>query len=188
MATEKKTVDEAVTEAKPAAKKTASTTAKKPAAKPAADKPAAEKKPAAKKTAAETKAPAKKAAAPKAAAPKAEAAPAKKAAPKKKSVKNGLTVRLVKSLAGRLDAQIATAKSLGLRKIGDATVQPDNAATRGKIAKISHMIEVIESKELRRCIPAEAPRTATRSGCDQRSQAQGPRRRFRQRKDRRQRP
>lgn len=51
-------------------------------------------------------------------------------------------IRLVKSLVGRKDDQIATADSLGLRKIGDDTVQPDNAATKGKIAKISHLIEV----------------------------------------------
>ena len=55
-----------------------------------------------------------------------------------------ITVTLVKSLAGRLDDQIATAKSMGLRKIGDKSVQPDNAATRGKIAKISHMVCVCE--------------------------------------------
>ena len=55
-----------------------------------------------------------------------------------------ITVTLVKSLAGRLDDQIATAKSMGLRKIGDKSVQPDNAATRGKIAKISHMVCVGE--------------------------------------------
>ena len=55
-----------------------------------------------------------------------------------------ITVSLVKSLNGRLDDQIATAKSLGLRKIGDKSVQPDNAATRGKIAKISHLVSVTE--------------------------------------------
>ena len=37
-----------------------------------------------------------------------------------------LRVELVKSLNGRLEKHIATAASLGLRKIGDATVQPDN--------------------------------------------------------------
>lgn len=51
-------------------------------------------------------------------------------------------IKLVKSLAGRLQAQIATAHSLGLRKIGDVTTQPDNEATKGKINKISHLIEV----------------------------------------------
>ena len=44
-----------------------------------------------------------------------------------------LNIKLVKSLNGRLAKHIATANSLGLRKIGDTTVQPDNAPTRGKI-------------------------------------------------------
>ncbi|SCJ70615.1 50S ribosomal protein L30 [Neobittarella massiliensis] len=54
-------------------------------------------------------------------------------------------IKLVKSFSGRKDDQIATARSLGLRKIGDVTIQPDNAATKGKIAKISHLIEVTEA-------------------------------------------
>lgn len=53
-----------------------------------------------------------------------------------------LKVTLVKSLIGRKDDQIATAESLGLRKIGDERVQPDNEQTQGKIKKISHLIEV----------------------------------------------
>ena len=52
------------------------------------------------------------------------------------------TIKLVKSLVGRKDDQIATAESLGLRRIGDTTTQPDNDATKGKITKISHLIEV----------------------------------------------
>ena len=52
---------------------------------------------------------------------------------------------LVKSLIGRKQDQIATAYSLGLRKIGDVTVQPDNAATLGKINKISHLVKVQEA-------------------------------------------
>ena len=53
-----------------------------------------------------------------------------------------LKVTLVKSLIGSKKDQIATAQSLGLRKIGDVTVQPDNAQTQGKVAKIIHLIEV----------------------------------------------
>ena len=56
-----------------------------------------------------------------------------------------LKIELVKSLNGRTAKQIATAKSLGLRKIGDTTDQPDNAQTQGKINKISHLIEVTEA-------------------------------------------
>ena len=56
-----------------------------------------------------------------------------------------LKITLTKSLIGRKDQQIATALSLGLRKVGDVTEQPDNDATKGKIAKISHLIEVTEA-------------------------------------------
>ncbi len=55
-----------------------------------------------------------------------------------------LTVKLVRGLAGKKKDQIAIAESLGLRKVGDVTEQPDNAATKGKIFKISHLVEVIE--------------------------------------------
>ncbi len=56
-----------------------------------------------------------------------------------------LTVKLVKGLAGKKKDQIAVAESLGLRKAGDVSVQPDNDATRGKIFKISHLVEVTEN-------------------------------------------
>ena len=55
-----------------------------------------------------------------------------------------LNIKLVKSLNGRLQKHIATANSLGLRKIGDITVQPDNDQTRGKIAKIGYLLQVNE--------------------------------------------
>lgn len=54
-------------------------------------------------------------------------------------------IKLVKSLAGRKVDHIKTANSLGLRKINDVTVQPDNDATNGKIYKISYLIEVTEA-------------------------------------------
>ena len=57
-----------------------------------------------------------------------------------------LNVKLVKSLNGRLEKHIATANSLGLRKIGDVTVQPDNDQTRGKIAQIGYLLQVTEEK------------------------------------------
>ena len=55
-----------------------------------------------------------------------------------------LKIKLVKSLNGRLEKHIATAQSLGLRKIGNVTIQPDNNQTRGKIAKIGFMLQVTE--------------------------------------------
>lgn len=87
---------------------------KKPAAKKAAD---GEKKPAAKK------------------------APAKKA-PAKKAEVELVKIELIHSLNGKVVAQKATAESLGLKRIGDTTVQPNNAATQGKINKIMHLIAV----------------------------------------------
>ena len=55
-----------------------------------------------------------------------------------------LKIKLVKSLNGRLEKHIATAESLGLRKIGQVTIQPDNTQTRGKIAKIGYLLQVTE--------------------------------------------
>ncbi len=55
-----------------------------------------------------------------------------------------LKIKLVKSLIARKDSHIATAQSLGLKKIDDVTVQPDNAATRGKIKEIHYLVEVTE--------------------------------------------
>ena len=57
-----------------------------------------------------------------------------------------LKIALVKSLNGRLKKHIATANSMGLRKIGDITVQPANAQTRGKVAQIGYLLQVTEEK------------------------------------------
>jgi large subunit ribosomal protein L30 len=56
-----------------------------------------------------------------------------------------LKIKLVKSLNGRKKNHIATAHSLGLRRIGDEVSQPDNPATQGKIATISYLIKVTEA-------------------------------------------
>ena len=56
-----------------------------------------------------------------------------------------IKIKLIKSLNGCLKDQIATAEALGLRKIGNETIQPDNAATRGKIKKISHLVAWTEA-------------------------------------------
>ena len=55
-----------------------------------------------------------------------------------------MTIKLIKSLIGCKADQIATAHALGLQKIGDCTTQPDNAQTQGKVAKISHLVEVVK--------------------------------------------
>ena len=51
-------------------------------------------------------------------------------------------VTLVKSLIGCKPNQKATAKSLGLCKIGDSIVHEDNAVLAGKVKVISHLVKV----------------------------------------------
>ncbi len=64
----------------------------------------------------------------------------------KKAKANGVQIKLVHSLIGRKKDQIATAQSLGLRKIGDCVSQPlTTEATKGKVAKIIHLVEVTEA-------------------------------------------
>ena len=55
-----------------------------------------------------------------------------------------MKITLKKSLVGRLEKHIATAHSLGLKKINDVTVQPDNAQTRGKLQQTGYLLEVVE--------------------------------------------
>lgn len=56
-----------------------------------------------------------------------------------------LKIELVRSLNSKIKKQVLTANSLGLRKIGDVTTQPDNVQTQGKIKVISHLIKVTEA-------------------------------------------
>ena len=51
-------------------------------------------------------------------------------------------VTLVKSLISSKPNQRATAKSVGLVKIGDSIVHQDNAVLAGKIKVISHLVKV----------------------------------------------
>lgn len=51
-------------------------------------------------------------------------------------------VTLVKSLIGSKPNQKATAKSLGLVKIGDSIVHEDNAVLAGKVKILSHLVTV----------------------------------------------
>ena len=55
-----------------------------------------------------------------------------------------LRIKLVKSLNGRRDKDVATASARGRHEIGNETVQPDNPQTRGKIAKIGYLLQVTE--------------------------------------------
>ena len=51
-------------------------------------------------------------------------------------------VTLAKSLIGAKPNQKATAKSLGLNKIGDSIVHEDNGALAGKVRVLAHLVTV----------------------------------------------
>lgn len=56
-----------------------------------------------------------------------------------------LKIKLVKSaVTGVKKDQTATARALGLRRIGDTVEQPDNESIRGMIFKIKHLVAVEE--------------------------------------------
>ena len=57
-----------------------------------------------------------------------------------------LKVTLVKSTAGSLKEHQKTVAALGLTKIRTTNVLPDNAATRGMIFKVKHLVTVEEVK------------------------------------------
>lgn len=58
-----------------------------------------------------------------------------------------LEITLKRSLIGRTENQRTTVKTLGLRKIHQTVVQPDNEAIRGMVNKVSHLVEVKEISE-----------------------------------------
>ena len=53
-------------------------------------------------------------------------------------------ITLVKSLIGRRPNQVATAKALGLKKIGQTVVKEENEAIKGMIVTIAHMVKVVQ--------------------------------------------
>ena len=55
---------------------------------------------------------------------------------------SNLVITQVKSMIGSVEKQRATLRGLGLRRIRDSVVQPDNPQIRGMIARVSHLVEV----------------------------------------------
>ena len=55
-----------------------------------------------------------------------------------------IEITLKRSFIDKKDDQIATAKALGLRKIGQSVVKENNNATKGMVHKIIHMVDVKE--------------------------------------------
>lgn len=55
-----------------------------------------------------------------------------------------LKITLVKSTIGAIPKHIKTAEALGLTKLNKTVIQKDNAAIRGMVAKITHLVKVEE--------------------------------------------
>lgn len=55
-----------------------------------------------------------------------------------------MKVKLVKSLIGRSVKQLATAKTLGLKKIGDVVEIGETVSVKGQVDKLKFLLEVVE--------------------------------------------
>lgn len=56
-----------------------------------------------------------------------------------------LKVTLVKSTIGAVPKHKKTVEALGLKKLNKTVVLPDNAATRGMIKQVQHLVKVEEA-------------------------------------------
>ena len=56
-----------------------------------------------------------------------------------------LKITLVKSPIGAIPKQRATVVAMGLKKLNHTVELPDNAATRGMIKQVQHLVKVEEA-------------------------------------------
>ena len=63
----------------------------------------------------------------------------------KKEAAKTLKITLVRSTIGQIPKNRATVAAMGLRKLNQTVELPDNAATRGQIQKVRHMVKVEEA-------------------------------------------
>ena len=55
-----------------------------------------------------------------------------------------LKITLVKSPIGAVPKHVKTVEALGLKKLNKTVEMPDNAATRGMIQQVRHLVKVEE--------------------------------------------
>jgi large subunit ribosomal protein L30 len=70
-----------------------------------------------------------------------------------------LFITLKRGLAGKKETHVKTARALGLRGTWQTVEQPNNAAVRGAIDKIKHMVRVETDVSRAERLAAEAGRT-----------------------------
>ncbi|MCJ7621444.1 MAG: 50S ribosomal protein L30 [Anaerolineae bacterium] len=56
-----------------------------------------------------------------------------------------LRITWVKSSIGYAQDQKATIRALGLRRLGQSVVRPDNPSIRGMVQKVIHLVEMDEA-------------------------------------------
>jgi large subunit ribosomal protein L30 len=56
-----------------------------------------------------------------------------------------LRITWVKSSIGYAQDQKATIRALGLRRLGQSVVRPDNPSIRGMVQKVIHLVEIDEA-------------------------------------------
>ena len=56
-----------------------------------------------------------------------------------------LKITLVKSTIGAVPKHKKTVEAMGLKKTGRSVILPDNAATRGQIQQVQHLVKVEEA-------------------------------------------
>ena len=57
---------------------------------------------------------------------------------------SNLKITLVKSTIGAVPKHRKTVEALGVRKLNKTVVLPDNAATRGMVQQVRHLVKVEE--------------------------------------------
>ena len=63
----------------------------------------------------------------------------------KKEAAKTLKITSVRSTIGQVPKARATIEAMGLRKLNQTVELPDNAATRGQIQRVRHMVKVEEA-------------------------------------------
>lgn len=64
---------------------------------------------------------------------------------KRGSTGKTVRIKLVKSPIGYPERQKRTLRALGLNKVQQTVEHPDTPAVRGMVAKVPHLLEVVES-------------------------------------------
>jgi large subunit ribosomal protein L30 len=57
-----------------------------------------------------------------------------------------IRIRQVRSVIGTRRPHREVVRGLGLRKIRDEVVRPDTPATRGAVAKVQYLLEIVEER------------------------------------------